>query len=563
MPHEHVNIAIIGASWNGINLSSYLDCARKELAQEMGIDSENIVIESFECAPDILEGTSSIFLLRLHKGLHYLNSPETRKNCRKTFDLFVAEFGDLLNDCEFSIYAHSKTDYNQEPSKVTRQQFQKASEEDETAQKINASDHGLRNVDHLAYNTKEKFISTGEKLRAKLHEYLKRRNIKINLNHLVTDIEQTDSGHKVSYFDNLGQAKTKVFTHVINATGFQAFATPRNQMPFGIDYVYQPCMGIKYIDRAPTTEKPIAWIITDGFFPCLMPVFEQGNESENNRTHQYLVTHGSLTILDSCKTLKDAKRVLQDLTKDKQNYLKSECEKEVHKYFPAFQTNRFEFKGFEFGIVAKPKTKSEFRSAFVFKDPKEIIQFFPGKGADIFLLFDEIFNLILGKNCLKTANNCMYIKNGTLDQGHAELKTKPQKNEKHRHTCYIHTVQELEHQETSATHNSKKPYTHQPPLTFFSRSKSLSNINKPRNYFLRPDNNNNTRSSELDIYLQFGNKPYPLRNSSITLTSIHPDAFFKHIYAGRLDNKRPSPDSKSKLKRHKSHETRESILARP
>lgn len=85
-----MKIAIIGAGWLGCHI-----------AYKLKHDNHDITL--FEKS-DVFSNSSFFNQNRLHKGFHYSRNQKTRKLCYDTFDLFINDYPDLVDDIENNYY---------------------------------------------------------------------------------------------------------------------------------------------------------------------------------------------------------------------------------------------------------------------------------------------------------------------------------------------------------------------------------------------------------------------------------------------------------------------------
>lgn len=85
-----MKIAIIGAGWLGCHT-----------AYKLKQDNHDITL--FEKS-DIFSNSSFFNQNRLHKGFHYSRNQKTRKLCYDTFDLFINDYPNLVDDIENNYY---------------------------------------------------------------------------------------------------------------------------------------------------------------------------------------------------------------------------------------------------------------------------------------------------------------------------------------------------------------------------------------------------------------------------------------------------------------------------
>lgn len=85
-----MKIAIIGAGWVGCHLTKILK-------------DEGHHIDLFE-SDDIFSSTSYYNQNRLHLGFHYARNQRTRNLCKSTFNSFLSEYGEFVNEVPRNIY---------------------------------------------------------------------------------------------------------------------------------------------------------------------------------------------------------------------------------------------------------------------------------------------------------------------------------------------------------------------------------------------------------------------------------------------------------------------------
>jgi hypothetical protein len=230
------------------------------------------------------------------------------------------------------------------------------------------------------------------------------------------------------------------FDQVINATGYQSLL-PKNiksDLPFDIDVVYQPCLALSYNDKQPL-KNPFSFIVMDGWFPCIMPYIDEMLTPDQSQT-KYILTHGKYTIMASCETYEEAQTILSQITDSFIiEEIKPPSEFEINRFWPEFD-NRFEYTGWKGEVLAKIRTKNEFRSAVTFTCPDDVIHVIPGKVSNIFDVEKEVIALIDNINCC-SKNGYRFVINGVLNDAHTEIINKPEKNE--HNTGFLNTFKEL------------------------------------------------------------------------------------------------------------------------
>ncbi len=419
-----MNIAIIGGGWYGCHLA----LALKKAGHKVTI---------FEKNKDILNEVSGNFGIRLHKGPHYPRSPATRESCHQAFDEFCNTYPDFVVHHEYSIYALGEVDALGNPSKVTREQFEQVCHESPDCKKVDAESLGYKGL-QTAMSLDEPSVIIGEELRVRFRRMLEEAGVNIRCETLVQDLQSDANGTVIT--DEHGFEHR--FDYTINASGYQSFipTEAQNNFPVEMEIVYQPCLGLKYKDRKPT-KKPFSFIVMDGWYPCIMPCVEKATFQGD-----YILTHGAYTIMASCKTASEAHAVLNKLTDDfVEKNIRSRAASEMARFWPEF-AERFEYQGYKKAVLAKIKTKNEFRSAVTFGTGR-VLHVIPGKLNNVFSAEREINALLESKDCL-LENGIHFMKNGILDQARVEIQTKPDKGEPN--TCNLQTFADIKKAQDAA-----------------------------------------------------------------------------------------------------------------
>lgn len=429
-----MNIGIIGAGWYG----SHLAIALKKAGHEVTL---------FEKNDDIFSQISGNFGIRLHTGPHYPRSQETRKYCRKGFDEFKKTYPDLISPHIYSIYALGATDANGEASKVNLEQFKLVCDEVPNCREVDLEKSDYQNL-LGAFNIDEPSIAVGDRLRETFRRYLSDVGVKIICNYMVKHINQTEAKMQISNGDSSDE-----FDKIINATSYQSFLPNGSDFPFDMEVTYQPCLALLYRDTQPN-EKPISFIVMDGWFPCLMP-YQQNIHKDGSYDDTYIMTHGKWTIMGSYQSPGMAQAVLEELSDDfVSEKIKRSSEGEMNRFWPTFN-ERFIYLGWKGTVLAKLRTKKEFRSAVTF-ECNGVIHIIPGKINNIFDAEREVMSLLDQAN-ICSITGYQFVKGGVLDTSIHEIIEKPVPGEKN--TCALQTYSEL-----------KKPVE-----SIFSRKKSVIN----------------------------------------------------------------------------------------
>ena len=434
-PIRNMRIAIIGAGWNGCHLAIELTKAGHD-------------ITVLEKRSTILSGCSGIFGIRLHRGPHYPRSKPTREGCHADFERFCKAYPEIIKHPQDSIYAYGERDAEGCPSKVSADAFEEVCFETKECQKIDAEAKAIQEV-ASAYDLDEPVVAVGTELRSFFGHKLAVEGVKVLLDVEVQRIRRRPYGPFVVFYTTKSsggqctrQTKFLDAGFVVNATGYQSL-TPNltvEARPLGFDVVYQACIAFLYEDTAPS-ERPISFIVMDGWFPCVMPYIDDGpatcdphrkdsdysndepqsaeagstqHLSSPPRRH-YILTHGSYTILGSFPRPEQAQHLLDRVlspfpssspsshssfpsdstftdTSHPLSQLREAAQSEICRFWPLFR-GRFQYRGCQGSVLAKLRTKCEFRSSVVFAQDR-VIYVFPGKISNIFRACDDVKSLI-------------------------------------------------------------------------------------------------------------------------------------------------------------------------
>jgi len=413
-------IAIIGAGWYGCHLALTL--------QKAGHD-----VTLFEKNADIFSGISGEFGIRLHTGLHYPRSQETRNDCQRGFKEFIHEYPELVIDHEYSVYGLGAEDADGNAPKVNEEEFKKVSMELTDSQTLGDLSHykGLLTATDIV----EPSIVIGSRLRETFRKYLRDAGVTIRCNYGVNDIGPPPH----AYISN--GSSTESFDKVINTTSYQSLVPERVDFPFEMEVTYQPCLALIYEDTRPG-EKPISFIVMDGWFPCMMPCIDNF-ETEKLTTRKYILTHGKWTIMASKETPQEAYQILNEVNDDFINKsIKPFSEGEMNRFWPEFG-ERFRYVGWKGQVLAKLKTRKEFRSALTYEQDGTIYVF-PGKISNVFDVEREVKSLLLNDDFVLTNGRYRYVPEGVLEHSREEIAQKPVFGEPN--TTMLQTFAELQQQ---------------------------------------------------------------------------------------------------------------------
>jgi glycine/D-amino acid oxidase-like deaminating enzyme len=412
---DRKKICIIGAGWYGCHLALAL--------RKLGYD-----VTLYEKNHQIFSGVSGSFGIRLHSGLHYPRSEKTREHCRKGFYLFKQHYSELIIELEQALYALGTTDADGLPSKINKEQFLKVVEELNGYidwEEIDPKSHHFQELQTLI-NLKEPSVILGKPLRNAFTKYLADAGVNVVCDYEVTQIEKNpNETFTVHGKDVQDEESSEQFDKVINATGYQAHI-PENEtdFPFDMEIAYQPCLALVYEDTQ-AKEKPFSLIVMEGWFPCIAPVCD--HEGDNSKSRDYILTHGKWTIIGSYANPEKAKIALSQLDDEfVEKNIKTPSECEMKRFWPEF-TERFRYKGWRGEVLAKLKTRTEFRSGFTYQKDG-VIHVFPGKISNVFDAENEVLALLKRENVL-TENGYSFVQGGVLDDSRMEVQQIPHADE--------------------------------------------------------------------------------------------------------------------------------------
>lgn len=396
-----MHIAVIGAGWNGCHI-----------ALQLAARGHKVVL--LERDAQMLNGVSGNFGIRLHKGPHYPRSEATREACRATLDRFRACYPELVVEHDYAVYAQGSRDAMGLPSKVTNQAFADVCHESPECRQLDLEAWGFTGLE-AAYNLDEPSAVLGGRLRDHLRIRLAEAGVEVRLGCRVLETVAVAGGHRLVL---AGGVRLDV-QRVINATGYQALVPPAlDEMGLDMQVVYQVCLGLHYQDSRPAA-KPISFIVMDGWFPCLMPRVETHESNPRN----YVLTHGSYTILGSFATVEAAEALLETLDDGfVEAQIRPRAEQEMCRFWSVFLP-RFSYTGWKGVVLAKMKTRSEFRSSVVFEQGG-LIHVFPGKITNVLQAADEVLALLADQQC-REHGGFRYVEGGVLDRARQEIRSKP------------------------------------------------------------------------------------------------------------------------------------------
>lgn len=357
-------IIIAGAGWYGSHIAIQLSKA-----------GHSVLVEKED---RIVSQCSGKFGIRVHRGPHYPRSPGTRLACQSVFHRFCDTYPELVHEHEESIYAYENLDEQVLPSKISLEDFENVSYETKDAQRLDDEEIFRFGDIAAAFELREPSIAIGAELRRSLEKRLCETSVERMFETEVQNFELRSNKIAVFYCKTSCPRDNDVeeADFLINATGYQWVRFPSGESlethPPPIDIVYQLCIGFHYEDMFPGA-RPVSFIVMDGWYPCMMPLIDKNVSGYNQQMFKdYVVTHRSLTILGSFKNVHEASKLLQDLDSPSiLGRIRESVENEMSRFLPSFRS-RFVYEGWTGSVLAKPRSKSEFRSSLVFAHDRAI-----------------------------------------------------------------------------------------------------------------------------------------------------------------------------------------------
>jgi hypothetical protein len=330
-----MKIAIIGAGWLGCHVAYKL---KRELHDVTIFDKT-----------DIFAGSSFFNQNRLHKGFHYSRNQKTRKLCYDTFDSFINDYPDLVDDIENNFYViptgKSLIDYGTFKSIFFHEEIPF----------IESNLSCLRNIDGSVI-VNEKYIDP-----IKSKNFFKQC---LSENLIISEISSTDINRL-----------SKEYDFVINVTN-------NVLQPFN-DCYFELSLTLIY-DRLVSTEFGSITMI-DG------PLFSIYPYSGS----KYTVTDVEYTPLYTSDTITDIKQYQETINKVMISNIRSKIEDKIQYYYGGFKTH-FEYSSYYTSIKVKRRSESADRYPIITKKDN-VINCVTGKIQGIYTLENFIKNEIINR----------------------------------------------------------------------------------------------------------------------------------------------------------------------
>jgi hypothetical protein len=327
-----MKIAIIGGGWLGCHL-----------ALKLKNNNHNVTI--FEKS-NIFNGSSFYNQNRLHRGFHYSRNQKTRKLCYDTFDRFLNDYKDLVEDIENNYYLipndNSLIDYGTFKSIFNYENIDFIESELEDFNNIEGS---------VIVN--EKFINP---IKSKMY--------------FQNQLKDNTIIRKI-YLDDLKQLSEE-YDYVINVTN--------NSLNIIDDCYFELSLTLIYDKLESNNFGSITMI--DGPLFSIYPF---------NKT-QYTITDVEYTPLYTSSYLTDINDYKSKIDQSYIDDIKIKMEDKIFKYYKEFK-HHFKYKDFYTSVKVKRNSKSADRYPVIVKN-NNIINCFTGKIQGIYILEDYINEII-------------------------------------------------------------------------------------------------------------------------------------------------------------------------
>lgn len=329
-----MKIAIIGGGWVGCHLAMKL--------------KDNHEIKIFEKNNKLFQETSYNNQNRLHYGFHYARNSRTRELCKNTFDLFIKDYGFLVNDVPNNLYCvpKNKSLIDYETYKLIFDKFD-----------YKETNNTFNNLEGCVL-TKEKHInfnSASEYFNKELKDFIVYK--KLTKNHI--------------------KKLQKEYDLVINATN-NSIKDKKNHDSFfelTISFLYKKIKKLNFD----------ALTMVDGEFFSIYPY-------SNNI---YTVTDVIYTPIKKFNSKKALIKYQENLDFNDIKKRKELVEKKIIEYYPNF-VDDFKYHGYFLSTKSKVVSISDDRYPIITKD-KNLISCFTGKIQGIYIIEDTIKKLIYDK----------------------------------------------------------------------------------------------------------------------------------------------------------------------
>jgi glycine/D-amino acid oxidase-like deaminating enzyme len=242
---------------------------------------EGYDVELFESHDDILKGSTSKSVLRIHQGLHYPRHLNTALQSLKGYESFMSLYSGETNTSFDNFYALSKTDSKTTPQElrsfVTRLGGRIAEVDKEmlASRGVDVTNIGLVYMDGEGVIDIELFAS-------RLKRELISLGVKLNLNHHIRSIFKTGSNWNLN-----GEGISQSFRYVVLATYGRRPKIEGRLVPKPRVLEFHKTLTIEIESKI----EPFGLTIIDGDFLTLLP--------RGNKTHRFLAYCPSPSLLET------------------------------------------------------------------------------------------------------------------------------------------------------------------------------------------------------------------------------------------------------------------------
>ena len=347
-----MRVAVAGGGWYGCHIASSLK-------------AHGVSVDLFEKNDCLFSEASGNNQFRLHQGLHYARSAQTRYQSRDGYHRFAERYPKLSTPVENNIYLVPK-----EASLIDFDTYFSIM----LSSGISIEKIPLKSIDHIDAGRFEGAVRCQERVvltSAARGYFTKRLNGTVNLNHAVTEVQQRD-GHV--WVDGVA------YDHFIDATWG---ALPSASGESGSVY-FEPTLLLYYRLREDLSAPFPAITLVDGDLWSIYPTEDPGVLTQSSVTHTPLGRYENKSRAYERLAAVDA-----NLIDEKRRSM----EAEVHPYMPGFKET-FTFVGPQFAIKTKPKGLSENRACGVAANGR-CFNVQSGKIDNIFYATDRILGALL------------------------------------------------------------------------------------------------------------------------------------------------------------------------
>lgn len=349
-----LRVAIAGGGWYGCHLASSLK-------------AHDVEVDLFEKNDQLFGEASGNNQFRLHQGLHYARSAQTRHQSRDGYHRFVERYPRLSQSVASNIYLVPR-----QTSLIDFETYFSIM----LSSGISVEKVPLDVIECIDARRFEGAVRCDERVvltnRARDH-FAQRLNGAAHLGHVVERVESRDDHVLVD-----GQC----YDYFIDAT-WGAFDTDQ---PGAVPVFYEPTLLLYYRYRGGCGQHRVfpAVTLVDGALWSIYPTEDPQQFTLSSVTH---------TPLGHCKTKAQAYALLASADNVLVQRKRLAMETEVAPYMPAFQ-DLFEFVGPQFAIKTKPCGLTDNRACGVEFEQRRIrVQ--SGKIDNIFFATDRVLGALL------------------------------------------------------------------------------------------------------------------------------------------------------------------------